>query len=70
MPRCSICSDLKVAPEASALLRTGGKVVYLWSGESCGQGFVSRPRYCDTWRPPTTRPSGFIPDLIGAIMPA
>jgi hypothetical protein len=42
MPRCSICSDLMVAPEASALLRTGGKVIYLWSCDTCGQGFVTQ----------------------------
>jgi hypothetical protein len=41
MPRCSICSDLMVAPEASAL-QAGGKVVYLWSCDTCGQGFVTQ----------------------------
>jgi hypothetical protein len=41
MPRCSICSDLMVAPEASAL-QTGGKVIYLWSCDNCGQGFVTQ----------------------------
>ena len=41
MPRCSICSDLMVAPEASAL-QGGGKVSYLWSCDTCGQGFVTQ----------------------------
>jgi hypothetical protein len=40
-PRCSICSDLMVAPEASAL-QSGGKVMYLWSCDTCGQGFVTQ----------------------------
>lgn len=41
MPRCSICSDLMVAPEASAL-QGGGKVSYLWSCDTCGHGFVTQ----------------------------
>jgi hypothetical protein len=41
MPRCSICSDKMVAPEASVLQR-GGEVCYLWSCERCGQGFVTQ----------------------------
>jgi hypothetical protein len=41
MPLCSICSDLMVAPEVSAL-QPGGKVVYLWCCDICGDGFVSQ----------------------------
>ena len=41
MPRCSICSDLMVAPEASAL-QADDRVVYLWSCDTCGQGFVTQ----------------------------
>jgi hypothetical protein len=41
MPRCSICTDPMVAPEASVLQPTG-EVCYLWSCDKCGQGFVTR----------------------------
>jgi hypothetical protein len=41
MPRCSICSDLMVAPEAS-VLKSKGEVCYLWSCDRCGQGFVTK----------------------------
>jgi hypothetical protein len=41
MPRCSICCDLMVAPEVSAL-QPGGKIIYLWSCDTCGQGFVTQ----------------------------
>jgi hypothetical protein len=39
-PRCSLCSDAMVAPEAS-VLQSGGRVSYLWSCDTCGQGFVT-----------------------------
>lgn len=41
MPRCSICSNSMVAPEASAL-KSDGVVSYLWSSDCCGQGFVTQ----------------------------
>jgi hypothetical protein len=41
MPRCSICSDLMVAPEACAL-QPCGKITYLWSCDTCGLGFVTQ----------------------------
>jgi hypothetical protein len=41
MPRCPICSDVMVAPEASAL-QSGGEVGYLWSCDTCGHGFVTQ----------------------------
>jgi len=40
-PRCSLCSELMVAPEAS-VFHSDGDVRYLWSCDSCGQGFVTR----------------------------
>jgi len=40
MPLCSLCSNSMVAPEASAL-QADGDVSYLWSCDSCGQGFVT-----------------------------
>jgi hypothetical protein len=43
MPRCSICTDFLVAPEAS-VFKTDGEVSYLWSCERCGQGFVTDVR--------------------------
>jgi hypothetical protein len=43
MPRCSICLDSMVAPEAS-VLKSDGEVSYLWSCDSCGQGFVTQAR--------------------------
>jgi hypothetical protein len=39
-PKCASCSDLMVAPEASAL-RADGEVSYLWSCDCCGQSFVT-----------------------------
>jgi ribosomal protein L37AE/L43A len=41
MPRCSICMDAMVAPEAS-VLKSDGEVSYLWSCDTCGQSFVTR----------------------------
>jgi hypothetical protein len=41
MPRCSICSDSMVAPEAS-VLKSDGEVSYLWSCDTCGHSFVTR----------------------------
>jgi hypothetical protein len=43
MPRCSICTDFMVAPEAS-VLKTDGEVSYLWSCDRCGHGFVTEAR--------------------------
>jgi uncharacterized protein with PIN domain len=40
LPRCSICKDSMVAPEAS-VFKTDGEVSYLWSCDNCGQGFVT-----------------------------
>jgi hypothetical protein len=40
MPRCSICTDFMVAPEAS-VFKTDGEVSYLWSCDRCGHGFVT-----------------------------
>jgi uncharacterized protein with PIN domain len=40
MPRCSICSNSMVAPEASAL-KSNGSVSYVWSCDSCGHAFVT-----------------------------
>ena len=47
MPRCSLCSDLMVAPEAS-ILQLNGEVGYLWCCDTCGQGFVTRAS-CSNW---------------------
>ena len=43
MPRCPLCSDSMVAPEAASVLQSG-EVSYLWSCDSCGQGFVTQAR--------------------------
>src|SRR5258706_9487726 len=43
MPRCSICTDFMVAPEAS-VLKTDGEVSYLWSCDMRGLGFVPEVR--------------------------
>jgi hypothetical protein len=43
IPRCSICSDIMVAPEAS-VFKADGEVSYLWSCDTCGQGFVTEWR--------------------------
>jgi hypothetical protein len=40
MPRCSLCSEVMVAPEAS-VLHSDREVRYLWSCDSCGQSFVT-----------------------------
>jgi ribosomal protein L37AE/L43A len=41
MPRCVICTDAMVAPEAS-VLKSDGEVSYLWSCDRCGQSFVTQ----------------------------
>jgi ribosomal protein L37AE/L43A len=41
MPRCSICYNSMVAPEASAL-KSNGAVSYVWSCDSCGHAFVTQ----------------------------
>lgn len=40
MPRCSICSNSMVAPEAS-VLKSNGSVSYVWSCDCCGHAFVT-----------------------------
>jgi hypothetical protein len=52
MPLCSLRSNSMVAPEASAL-NLDGKISYLWSCDSCGQGFVT---HAAIW---LNRPSSF-----------
>jgi ribosomal protein L37AE/L43A len=44
MPRCSICSDSMVAPEASAL-KSDGAVSYVWSCDCCGHAFVTHAAF-------------------------
>jgi hypothetical protein len=56
MPRCSICTDFLVAPEAS-VLKTDGEVSYLWSCDRCGQGFVTEARVPTPASPQDARPT-------------
>lgn len=41
LPTCAVCADSMVAAEASAFL-ADQSVIYLWSCETCGYGFVTK----------------------------
>jgi hypothetical protein len=41
MPECPLCADSLVAAEGSAF-SADGELIYLWSCETCGYGFVTR----------------------------
>ncbi|MDR3465036.1 MAG: hypothetical protein P4M07_03740 [Xanthobacteraceae bacterium] len=41
LPTCTVCSDSMIAAEASAFL-SDDSVIYLWTCETCGYGFVTR----------------------------
>jgi hypothetical protein len=43
VPRCAICSDTMVAPEAS-VFKSADQISYLWSCDTCGLGFVTEWR--------------------------
>jgi hypothetical protein len=40
LPTCAVCSDSMIAAEASAF--ADESVIYLWSCETCGYGFVTK----------------------------
>jgi hypothetical protein len=39
--QCPVCADTLIAAESSAL-EADGHVIYLWTCETCGYGFVTR----------------------------
>ncbi len=41
LPVCAVCSDSMIAAEASALT-SDDSVIYLWTCETCGYGFVTK----------------------------